>query len=546
LFYVVNATLPDTLSASLNQKVNKKMNNLQYKEEAGEVNYKEAAHHNNKNDNRNPMKMFEAFQAYNPNSIFDLFQNEKLQLNQSEFLIALNQQISNIQSIISTSGTVYFWDLLYPMYRSYFLKRVNYSLPINSSLSWNSLPVSVQNNLINFDYNFKKNPNLNSISAQIKASLSLFSLNSLIDVNVLKQKLNAIFDSFIDEGISMMQNAVYEKRTSSGSCIRGKKVKRSDDTNDINNNDEEQEQEQEGDFEHFSPKSQDSFDSYTPPPNSEHLEERRKRSNQNKNNHKNNNNNKNGNNKRKNVTSLATKTKHAKASNNETSVEQESEGTFSRFTPPENMQVRRKRSNNKDTHNNNKGNNQKNNASKNKHGKAKKNEKFDEQSVASIFSNFNKLENTNNLHLRRRRSNNNNNNKNAKNENHPLKNSTKINGKYNNETDDYAKKPPGLNKKNETDGYSRESMDQSKHNETLDNETSDEQENEGSFDRFTPPPNRKHLELRRKRSNQNKNGDNRNRNPKNLASNRGEHGHKGSSKVSHGSRPSKRSTIKNA
>ena len=111
MFYVVNATLPDTLSASLNQKVNKKMNNLQYKEEAGEVNYKEAAHHNNKNDNRNPMKMFEAFQAYNPNSIFDLFQNEKLQLNQSEFLIALNQQISNIQSIISTSGTVYFWDL---------------------------------------------------------------------------------------------------------------------------------------------------------------------------------------------------------------------------------------------------------------------------------------------------------------------------------------------------------------------------------------------------------------------------------------------------
>ena len=332
MFYVVNATLPDTLSASLNQKVNKKMNNLQYKEEAGEVNYKEAAHHNNKNDNRNPMKMFEAFQAYNPNSIFDLFQNEKLQLNQSEFLIALNQQISNIQSIISTSGTVYFWDLLYPMYRSYFLKRVNYSLPINSSLSWNSLPVSVQNNLINFDYNFKKNPNLNSISAQIKASLSLFSLNSLIDVNVLKQKLNAIFDSFIDEGISMMQNAVYEKRTSSGGFKRGKKVKRSDETNDINNNDEEQEQEQEGDFEHFSPKSQDSFDSYTPPPNSEHLEERRKRSNNDQGINDNN----------------------IEANVSEQNEEQENEGSFGSFTPPANgkyLEFRRKRSN----HNNKNG-----------------------------------------------------------------------------------------------------------------------------------------------------------------------------------------------
>ncbi len=84
-------------------------------------------------------------------------------------------------------------------------------------------------------------------------------------------------------------------------------------------------------------------------------------------------------------------------------------------------------------------------------------------------------------------------------------------------------------------------MGQSKHNET-----SEEQENEGSFDRFTLAPNRKHLELRRKRSNQNKNGDNRNKNSKNLASNRGEHGHKGSSKDSHGSRPSKRSTLKNA
>lgn len=324
MFYVVNAALPDTLSASLNQKVNKKMNNLHYKEEVVVVNYKEAAHHNNKNDNRNPMKMFEAFQAYNPNSIFHLFQNEKLQLNQTEFLIALNQQISNIQSIISTSGTVYFWDLLYPMYRSYFLKRVNYSLPINSSLSWNSLPVSVQNNLINFDYNFTKNPNLNSISTQIKASLSLFSLNSLIDVNVLKQKLNAIFDSFIDEGISMMQNAVYEKHTSGGSLKRGKKVKRSDDTN----NDEEQEQEQEGDFEHFSPKSHDSFDSYTPSPNSEHLEARRKRSNNNYDSNEDN--------------------------DKESIEEQENEGSFGSYTPPANgkhLEFRRKRSN----HNNKNG-----------------------------------------------------------------------------------------------------------------------------------------------------------------------------------------------
>ena len=374
------------------------MNNLQYKEEVVVVNYKEAAHHNNnnnKNDNRNPMKMFEAFQAYNPNSIFDLFQNEKLQLNQSEFLIALNQQISNIQSIISTSGTVYFWDLLYPMYRSYFLKRVNYSLPINSSLSWNSLPVSVQNNLINFDYNFTKNPNLNSISTQIKASLRLFSLNSLIDVNVLKQKLNAIFDSFIDEGISMMQNAVYEKHTSSGNCKRGKKVKRSDDDT---NNVEEQEQEQEGDFENFSPKSQGSFDSYTPSPNSEHLEARRKRSNNNYDSNEDN--------------------------DKESSEEQEE-------------QKRRKRSNN-------------------------------DQGI--------------------------------------------------NDSDNEA--------------------DVSQQNE--------EQENEGSFGSYTPPANGKHLEFRRKRSNHNKNGGHRNRNSTDLASERVEHNHKGSSRVSYASRSSKRSTTKKA
>jgi hypothetical protein len=387
------------------------MNNLQYKEEAKVVNYKDASRHNN--DNRNPMKMFEAFQAYNPNSIFDLFQNEKLQLNQTEFLIALNQQISNIQSIISTSGTVYIWDLLYPMYRIYFLKRVNYSLPINSSLSWTSLPASVQNNLINFDYDFTKNPNLNSISTQIKASLSLISLNSLIDVNVLKQKLNAIFDSIIDEGIVMMQNAVYEKHTSSGNCKQGKKVKRSDDTN----NDEEQEQEQEGDFEHFSPKSERSFDSYTPPPNSEHLEVRRKRSNNDQ---------------------------GINDSNNEADVskqneEQENEGSFGSFTPPASGKY---------------------------------------------------------LEFRRKRSNN----------------------------------DQGINDSN---------------NEADVSEQNEEQENEGSFGSFTPPANGKYLEFRRKRSNHNnKNGGHHNRNSTDSTSERGEHNHKRSSRVSYASRSSKRSTTK--
>ncbi len=327
------------------------MNNLQYKEEAKVANYKDASRHNN--DNRNPMKMFEAFQAYNPNSIFDLFQNEKLQLNQTEFLIALNQQISNIQSIISTSGTVYIWDLLYPMYRIYFLKRVNYSLPINSSLSWTSLPASVQNNLINFDYDFTKNPNLNSISTQIKASLSLISLNSLIDVNVLKQKLNAIFDSIIDEGIVMMQNAVYEKHTSSGNCKQGKKVKRSDDTN----NDEEQEQE--GDFEHFSPKSERSFDSYTPPPNSEHLEARRKRSNQNYESNEDNDKESSEEQEEQKRRKRSNNDQDINDSNNEANVseqneEQENEGSFGSFTPPANgkyLEFRRKRSN----HNNKNG-----------------------------------------------------------------------------------------------------------------------------------------------------------------------------------------------
>jgi hypothetical protein len=240
------------------------------------------------------MKMMEQLQAYNPNRIFDLFLDEQLQLNQTAFLLALSQQVANVQTIISTSGTVYFWDLLYRMYRIYFLHRVNYSLPVNSSLAWASLPANVQTSLINFKYDFSKNPNLSPISSQIKASLSLFSLNSLIDVYVLKQKFNAIFDQFVDLGISTMQNAVYEDTSSS--CKRNKKVKRSYDYND--ETDDEQE---EGSFEHYQPnrkvkrsdddndniaddeQDEGAFEHYqpkkSPPSNSQDLQLRRKRAN---------------------------------------------------------------------------------------------------------------------------------------------------------------------------------------------------------------------------------------------------------------------------
>lgn len=76
------------------------------------------------------------------------------------------------------------------------------------------------------------------------------------------------------------------------------------------------------------------------------------------------------------------------------------------------------------------------------------------------------------------------------------------------------------------------------------NETSEEQENEGSFDRFTLAPNRKHFALRRKRSNHNKNEGHGNRDSTDLDSKRGEHGHKGSSRVSYSSRISKKTTTK--
>ena len=86
-------------------------------------------------------------------------------------------------------------------------------------------------------------------------------------------------------------------------------------------------------------------------------------------------------------------------------------------------------------------------------------------------------------------------------------------------------------------------MGQNKHNDTVDNETSEEQENEGSFDRFTLAPNKKHFVLRRKRSNHNKNeGHGKNKDSKDLDSKRGEHGHKGSSRVSYSSRTSSKKT----
>lgn len=147
----------------------------------------------------------------NPNSLFNLLLNAKKSQNQTEFLNQVRDGVNNILAVVSPQGTVYLWDLLLPELRVTFLKRVNYRLSVNQSLSWSSLPEDTQTKLLNLNFDFSSNSALRNISSELNTLLSSVEFNLLVDLNLVKERACATVSSFIDEGVSKMQNAVYNK-----------------------------------------------------------------------------------------------------------------------------------------------------------------------------------------------------------------------------------------------------------------------------------------------------------------------------------------------
>ena len=121
-------------------------------------------------------------------------------------------------SISSTAGTVYLWDVLYPKLRVRLLKSVNYTLTSNESLSWMSLPMNVQNDLLDLKFNFSKNHKLDNIAAEILVILEEVRFDLLISVDLLKEKISSIIFDRIDRAIAFLQSSTYAQPQKHASC----------------------------------------------------------------------------------------------------------------------------------------------------------------------------------------------------------------------------------------------------------------------------------------------------------------------------------------
>ena len=147
-----------------------------------------------------------------PNQFFEALENSKLLKNSTVFLETVSNKAANIISISSANGSVFLWDLLRPEFRIKVLKNANYTLAINESLSWSSLPVEVQAISANRLQNISNNRQFKKISSQLSAIVAQISYDMLIDINIVKQRLAVIVSEFVDYAVSELENARFSKR----------------------------------------------------------------------------------------------------------------------------------------------------------------------------------------------------------------------------------------------------------------------------------------------------------------------------------------------
>ena len=147
-----------------------------------------------------------------PNQFFEAIENLKLLKNSTAFLETVSNRAANIISISSTNGTVFLWDLLRPEFRIKVLKNANYSLALNESLSWSSVPVEVQAIASYRLQNVSNNRQFKKISSQLSAIVAQISYDMLIDTNIVKQKLTVIVGELVDHAVSELENARFTKK----------------------------------------------------------------------------------------------------------------------------------------------------------------------------------------------------------------------------------------------------------------------------------------------------------------------------------------------
>ncbi len=159
-----------------------------------------------------------------PNQFFETFEDRGLLRNSTAFLQTISFRAANIVSISSTNGNVFMWDLLHSEFRARVLANANYSLILNESLSWSSIPVDVQGVVAARLQNVSNNPQFSSISSQLSAVVSTIRYDILIDTSIVKEKIALVISELVDIFVNASENARYTKKEKN--CVKSKANKK--------------------------------------------------------------------------------------------------------------------------------------------------------------------------------------------------------------------------------------------------------------------------------------------------------------------------------
>ncbi len=116
------------------------------------------------------------------------------------------------------------WDLLHSEFRARVLANANYSLILNESLSWSSIPVDVQGVVAARLQNVSNNPQFSSISSQLSAVVSTIRYDILIDTSIVKEKIALVISELVDIFVNASENARYTKKEKN--CVKSKANKK--------------------------------------------------------------------------------------------------------------------------------------------------------------------------------------------------------------------------------------------------------------------------------------------------------------------------------